>query len=76
MNTLVDPGHGHSPAAWIAVFIMTIGFTAGVVFLFLEMNDLVIASGVVVLLGWGAGFALSAAGWGAKGPKYQPKGSH
>jgi hypothetical protein len=74
MNNLVDPGHGHSPAAWIAVIIMTVGLTLGTVFLFLEMWGLVIASAVVTVLGWGAGFALSATGWGAKGPKYQPKG--
>jgi hypothetical protein len=24
-----DPGHGHSPAAWVAVVVMLIGFTAG-----------------------------------------------
>jgi hypothetical protein len=76
MNELVDPGHGHSPAAWIAVTIMVIALTAGTVFTFFAQWALVIASGVVVLLGWGAGFALSAAGWGAKGPKYQPKDSH
>ena len=74
MNNLVDPGHGHSPAAWTAVIIMTIALSLGTVFLYLEMWGLVIASGVVTVLGWGVGFAMSAAGWGAKGPKYQPKG--
>jgi hypothetical protein len=76
MNQHVDPGHGHSPAAWIAVTIMSIGVTAATVFTFFSQWTLVIISSVIVLLGWGAGFALSAAGWGAKGPKYQPKGHH
>jgi len=76
MNQHVDPGHGHSPAAWIAVTIMVFGLTAATVFTFLSQWTLVIIFSVIVLLGWGAGFALSAAGWGAKGPKYQPKGHH
>lgn len=76
MNQLVDPGHGHSPAAWTAVVIMTAAITAATVFTFLEMWGAVIASAVLVFVGWGVGFALSAAGWGAKGPKYQPKGHH
>ena len=76
MNTLTTPGHGHSPAAWIAVTIMVIGLTAGTVFSFFAEWELVIASGIVVVLGWGAGFALAAAGWGVKGPKYRPKDSH
>jgi hypothetical protein len=76
MNELADPGHGHSPAAWTAVTIMVIALTAGTVFTFLAEWTLVIVSAVIVLVGWGVGFALSAAGWGAKGPKYQPKDSH
>jgi hypothetical protein len=74
MNNLVDPGHGHSPAAWTAVIIMTIGLSFATIFLFLELWALVVASVVVTVLGWVAGFVLAAAGWGAKGPKYQPKG--
>jgi hypothetical protein len=35
---------------------------------------LVVVSAIATLLGWGLGFLLSAMGWGANGPKYQPKG--
>jgi hypothetical protein len=74
MNPAVDPGHGHSPAAWAAVIVMLSALAVGTVAFFLALWWLVIASGVVTLLGWGLGFVLAAIGWGVKGPKYQPKG--
>lgn len=76
MSQLADPGHGHSPAAWTAVIIMLVGLSAATVFTFLSQWVLVFLSGGIVLVGWALGFILSALGWGAKGPKYQPKGSH
>jgi len=74
MNQTVDPGHGHSPAAWVAVSSMIAALTAATVFVFLGWWTAAIVSGVLVFVGWGAGFVLAAAGWGVKGPKYQPKG--
>jgi hypothetical protein len=45
----------------------------GTVAFFFAIWWLVIASLVATVAGWGLGFALAAAGWGVKGPKYQPK---
>ena len=73
MNTTTEPGHGHSPAAWTAVIVMIVTLSVGTVAFFFAMWWLVIASFVATVLGWGLGFALSAMGWGANGPKYQPK---
>ena len=73
MNPASDPGHGNSPAAWTAVTVMIAALTIGTVAFFFQVWWLVIASAVVMVLGWGLGFVLSAMGWGVRGPKYQPK---
>ncbi|ALX66964.1 DUF6704 family protein [Microbacterium sp. XT11] len=73
-NSIADPGHGHSPAAWTAVIIMLLGFTLGTVFYCLEMPALVWASVVLIPVGALVGWILAKAGYGVKGPKYQPKG--
>ena len=57
----VDPGHGHSPAAWTAVIIMLIAFTIGAVAFFFDAPIVVWASA-------------KRAGYGVGGSKYQPKG--
>jgi len=72
-NAIDDPGHGHSPAAWTAVVIMLLAITLGTVFYCLDMPALVWASVVLLVIGAIAGWVLSKAGYGAKGPKYQPK---
>ncbi len=72
-NPIADPGHGHSPAAWTAVVIMLVGFTAGTVFFCLEQPVLVWISAVVVLIGAVVGWAMAKAGYGVNGPKYTPK---
>ncbi|MFB8385926.1 DUF6704 family protein [Microbacterium sp. NPDC055910] len=68
-----DPGHGHSPAAWTAVVIMLVAVALGVVFYWLDMAPLVWASGVLLVIGLIVGWVMAKAGWGVKGPKYQPK---
>lgn len=73
MNPASDPGHGHSPAAWAAVIVMIITLSVGTVAFFFALWWLVIAMGILTLVGWGLGFVLSAMGWGVNGPKYQPK---
>ena len=40
----VDPGHGHSRAAWASVIVMIAAFTFGTLFFFLDMPTLVWAS--------------------------------
>ena len=73
MNPSSDPGHGHSPAAWIAVTVMLLALAVAGIAFFLGVWWLVIAGGVGVLVGWALGFVLAALGWGVKGPKFQPQ---
>ncbi|UWF76557.1 MULTISPECIES: HGxxPAAW family protein [Microbacterium] len=73
-NSIADPGHGHSPAAWTAVVIMLIGFTAGTIAFCLGQVTLVWISAAVIVLGALIGWILAKAGYGVKGPKYTPKG--
>ncbi|MBN7792598.1 hypothetical protein JF550_09210 [Microbacterium esteraromaticum] len=72
-NPIADPGHGHSPAAWTAVVIMLLGFTAGAVFFCLDMPVAVMVSGGIIVAGLIVGWVMAKAGWGVKGPKYTPK---
>ena len=68
-----EPGHGNSPAAWVGVVIMMIGFTVVTVAFFLEQPLVVWISVGIIVLGLLAGLALSAMGYGVKGPRYVPK---
>lgn len=68
-----DPGHGHSPAAWTAVIIMLVAFTAGTVFFFLDLPALVWASAGLLVVGLVVGWILARAGYGVGGAKYTPK---
>lgn len=70
----VEPGEGHSPAAWVAVTVMLIGIAVSTLALFIGQIWLVIAGAGVVVLGALLGFILAKAGYGVKGPKYTPKG--
>ncbi|PKI92924.1 hypothetical protein CW368_01075 [Actinomycetales bacterium SN12] len=72
-NPIADPGHGHSPAAWTAVVIMLVGFTAGTVFFCAGLPVAVWVCAAVVVVGAIVGWAMAKAGWGVKGPKYAPK---
>lgn len=72
-NPIADPGHGHSPAAWTAVVIMLVGFTAGTVAYCFEQPTLVWISAALIPIGAIVGWALARAGYGVKGPKYSPK---
>ena len=73
MNAQNEPGHGHSTAAWTAVTIMLVAVTVGTVAFFFDQAWLVWASAALVLLGWIIGGVMAKAGYGVKGPKYQPK---
>ncbi len=73
MSELQDPGHGHSPAAWVAVIIMLVAFAIGTVAFFLDLAWLVWASAGLLLLGLIIGGVLAKLGYGVKGPKYVPK---
>jgi len=60
----IDPGHGHSPAAWTAVIIMLLAFTIGTVAFFFEMAWLVWASAGLLVVGAIVGYVMSKVGYG------------
>lgn len=68
-----DPGHGSSPAAWVAVTIMLVAFTAGTLAFWFDLPFFVWASAGLLVLGAIIGVVLSRLGYGVKGPKYVPK---
>ncbi|HWL79003.1 DUF6704 family protein [Microbacterium sp.] len=72
-DTIGDPGHGHSPAAWTAVVIMLVAITIGTVAFFFAMAWLVWASAVLLVVGLIVGWVLAKMGYGVNGPKYSPK---
>lgn len=72
-DDISDPGHGNSPAAWTAVVIMLVAFTLGTIFFWLEIPALVIASGVLALVGLITGWVLAKAGYGVGGSRFAPK---
>ncbi|WP_110588934.1 DUF6704 family protein [Microbacterium suaedae] len=73
-NPIGDPGHGHSPAAWTNVIIMLIAISIGTAALFFDVMWLVLAAAVLFVVGPIVGLIMAKAGFGANGPKYQPKG--
>lgn len=68
-----EPGHGHSPAAWVAVVIMLIGITAGTFAFWFDQALIVWISAGVVVFGLLLGVILAKLGYGVKGPRYVPK---
>ena len=73
MTDTHDPGHGNSPAAWVAVTIMLTAFVIGTFAFWFEVVWLVWASAALLVLGLIAGVVLAKLGYGVKGPKYLPK---
>ena len=73
MSDTHDPGHGNSPAAWVAVTIMLTAFVIGTFAFWFEVVWLVWASAALLVLGLITGVVLSKLGYGVKGPKYLPK---
>jgi hypothetical protein len=72
-NSIGDPGHGHSPAAWTAVVIMLVAVAIGTLFFFLDVPAMVWASAGLLVVGAIVGWAMSKAGYGAYGDKYVSK---
>jgi hypothetical protein len=68
-----EPGHGNSPAAWVAVTIMLVAFTAGTLAFWFDLPVFVWASAGLLVVGAIVGVVLSKLGYGVKGPKYVPK---
>ena len=74
MTNATDPGHGHSPAAWIAVALMLLGLSGVTAFFFVGMWTLVWVFAGITVIGALSGPVLAAMGYGVRGPKFQPKG--
>ena len=68
-NQSEQPGHGSSPAAWIAVTIMLIGVAVGTLFLFLDVLPMVYLGAALIVVGLIAGWLLAKAGFGVNGSK-------
>lgn len=68
-DDIADPGHGHSPAAWIAVTIMTIAIAAGTLFFWLDQAVLVWVCAGVALVGLILGWVLAKIGYGVGGSR-------
>ena len=73
LNPESDPGHGHSPAAWIAVVIMLVAFATGTIAFWFDVAWLVWASAALLVVGAVVGWGLAKAGYGVGGAKYIPK---
>lgn len=68
-----DPGHGHSPAAWTAVTIMLVAFIIGTAAFWFEVEWLVWASAVLLLIGAVVGLIMTKMGYGSDGVRFVPK---
>lgn len=73
MSADSDPGHGSSPAAWTAVTIILIAVLGGAVAFWFEAVWVVAACAVLVGVGVLVGLLMAKAGYGVRGPKWQPK---
>ena len=71
-----DPGHGNSPAAWIAVITMLVGFTAGTLAFWFDLPVFVWASVGIVVLGLILGLVFKRLGYGVGGSKVTTKAHH
>jgi hypothetical protein len=73
MSIESDEGHGNSPAAWTAVIIMLVAFALGTFFFWFDLPWLVLAAGVLAVLGLITGKVLAVMGYGVGGTKYASK---
>ena len=73
-NTSDEPGHGSSPAAWVAVVIMLVGVAIGTVALFLNVLPLVFVGAALIPIGMVVGAVMKAVGFGVGGARVG--GSH
>ena len=66
-ESLGDPGHGHSRAAWTSVIVMIAAFAIGTLFFVLDMPLLVWASVGLLIVGMVLWPILNRAGFGPQG---------
>jgi hypothetical protein len=68
-----DPGHGNSPAAWIAVAIMLVGVVTGTIAFYFSLVWLVYTAAAIVIAGLIVGWILKKLGYGVGGAKWTQK---
>jgi hypothetical protein len=68
-----EPGHGNSPAAWVAVIVMLIAVAGGTLAFWLDIPWLVWGFAGLVIVGAIVGGILAKMGYGARGPRYRPR---
>jgi len=73
MTNESDPGHGNSPAAWIGVITMLVGFTVGTIAFWFDLPAIVWGSVGIVILGLILGFVFKRLGYGVGGAKVTTK---
>ncbi|CAN5337311.1 hypothetical protein BH09ACT4_BH09ACT4_23360 [soil metagenome] len=73
MSDLKDPGHGNSPAAWVAVIIMLVAVALGTFGFWFDVPVVVWASVGLLVVGALTGLVMKKLGYGVNGPKYVPK---
>lgn len=71
-----DPGHGNSPAAWVAVIIMLVAFLIGTLAFWFVSSWMIWVAGILLVIGALSGWVLAKLGYGVDGRRYQPKSSH
>ena len=76
MTNESDPGHGNSPAAWIGVITMLVGFTVGTIAFWFDLPILVWASAGLLVIGAITGVVLARLGYGVGGAKVTTKAHH
>lgn len=67
----VDPGEGHSIAAWTAVTIMLVAVTIGTIAFFLNLAWLVWASVALLVVGLITGWVLARMGYGVSATTHE-----
>lgn len=65
--------HGNSPAAWTAVVIMLVGVFAGTIALYFGAAMIVVACGILAVIGLIVGFIMRKMGYGVGGAKLAAK---
>ncbi len=59
-----DPGHGDTVAAWTTVIAIMVAFAVATLGAWFASSALIIAGGVLIVVGLAAGYVLKRAGYG------------